>query len=161
MKSQNEQIMNLKNLRLKNPLIVDRLYDETKNFCVNCGLRFSNDEYSSHLDLEYKINRAKKKKVHTENIGRFLSIDEWVQGAKTDTFGEIEENTHKQEKELQVTFCEQQKTCKVCEEDFDIMWNIEESVWVFRNAVILKWDDNQSAFPVSYTHLTLPTICSV
>ena len=42
---------------------------------------------------------------------------------------------------------EKQKVCKVCEEHFDIIWNTEVSEWVFRNAVIVKWDDDPSATP--------------
>ena len=35
------------------------------------------------------------------------------------------------------------------------------SGWVFRDELLAPWESNLPAVPVSYTHLTLPTICSV
>ena len=103
--SKPEEIVNIQQLRSKNPLVIDRLYDDSLNFCVNCGLRFCDDKYPKHLDEHYKINRGKKKKVPVDVFGKFLNLNEWIQGEKhIDSQDEKENNNENKNKELQVLY---------------------------------------------------------
>jgi len=94
------------------------------------------------LDEHYKQNKRKKKKKIADNIGNFLSYNEWVDGHAEREVQEIQENNENKGKELQVVYNDENKTCDVCGEVFDVCWNKQINEWVFRNAVMVNEDND-------------------
>lgn len=92
-------------LRVKNSSVIDKLYDKNLNSCPNCGLRIEASLYPAHLDEHYRQNKKKKKKIQ-ENVGNFLSYNEWVEGQTLEEVHETRDNDENKGKELQVTYDE-------------------------------------------------------
>lgn len=74
-----------------------------------------------------------------------MTFNEWVDGQTNLEIAEIKDHNEIKGKELQVEYCEEDKTCKVCGESFDVFWNKQINEWVFRSAVIVSVDKDRPA----------------
>lgn len=72
------ELLSLEDFKQRNQHVMAFMFDKSKIFCPNCGLRFTKDDYPKHLDFHYIENFNKKKGKVRPIAGRYLSSDEWI-----------------------------------------------------------------------------------
>eukprot|EP00826_Nyctotherus_ovalis_P034516 TRINITY_DN2884_c0_g1_i2.p1 TRINITY_DN2884_c0_g1~~TRINITY_DN2884_c0_g1_i2.p1 ORF type:complete len:389 (-),score=86.82 TRINITY_DN2884_c0_g1_i2:47-1213(-) len=137
-------------LAQKNKVVFQSLYEDTVFQCRLCGMK--NDrlqQLKDHLDRHFlanflAMNDDKSVKSFAQTRPSFQPKDIWIKGIEQEELREVKQ-VHL------IPYKEELKQCYACQYEFDVTYSQKYNDWVFTNAFEA----------VSYTHLTLPTICSV
>eukprot|EP01102_Stenamoeba_stenopodia_P020366 TRINITY_DN788_c0_g5_i1.p1 TRINITY_DN788_c0_g5~~TRINITY_DN788_c0_g5_i1.p1 ORF type:complete len:694 (-),score=137.34 TRINITY_DN788_c0_g5_i1:31-2112(-) len=119
--------------------------------CPTCGIRYlDHEKYGKHLDWHFRMNRKEKQKLKKAmSKSWFLSVEEWAkfegdeaaEQPATPFFPSQNENNQgeKEEKEQDDVPCvpaeEDNKSCAICNEQFEQFWDNESEEWMFKGAI--------------------------
>lgn len=147
-----------KALKQRETTIVDTLYAGEQ--CSSCGIRFPKHEttkYGQHLDWHYRKNRRNRntqKRTHSRDW--FYGITDWLQFEEIENVDERERNWFEMQQNnmdllnddsnqgssspAEQPSCiagpyDQDKTCDMCHDPFEMFYNEESEEWHLRNAV--------------------------
>lgn len=147
-----------KTLKRRETTIIDTLYSGEQ--CSSCGIRFPKHEttkYGQHLDWHYRKNRRNRttqKRTHSRDW--FYGVNDWMQFEEIENLDEREKNwfemqqnnidllnddsNHGSSSPSEPSSCiagpnDQDKTCDMCHDPFEMFYNKESEEWHLRNAV--------------------------
>lgn len=147
-----------KSLKQRETSIVGTLYSGEQ--CSSCGIRFPKHEttkYGQHLDWHYRKNRRDRntqKRTHSREW--YYGINDWLQFEEIENLDEREKNWFEMQQNnidllnddsnqgsnlpAEQPSCiagpnDQDTTCDMCHDTFEIFYNKESEEWHLRNAI--------------------------